>query len=197
MKQIILKLAALVLLPTVLLTFTSCSTTSGVEEEIIITSDQGVIIVDTIKASATVTAIDAATRKVTLMKENGKSTTVTCGPAVRNFSQIAINDRVTVTMTEELSVFLGTGATPSASGAAVAARAPLGDKPGGVIASSVEITAQITALDTKTRKVTLALPDGTSKVVKVGNKVDLTGVKPGDNVTVQRTEALAITVEKL
>ena len=43
---------------------------------------------------------------------------------------------------------------------------------------------------------TLSLPDGTSKKVKAGKQVNLSAVKVGDNVTVQHTEAVAISVEK-
>jgi hypothetical protein len=196
MKSNLLQLAALAWLPAAMLTFTSCSTPGGDETAVALETADGVAIVDTIKTSATVTGIDAATRKVTLTLADGKRTTVKCGPAVVNFNQIQINDRLNVTLTEELAVFLGTGAAPSAAGAAGVALAPVGAKPGGVIADTVEITARVTAIDTKQRKVTLSLPNGTSKRVKAGKQVNLAAVKVGDNVTVQHTESLAITVEK-
>ena len=191
-----LKLAALALLPAALLTFTSCSTPSGNEEITALETADGAAIVDTIKTSATVTAIDGDKRKVTLALADGKRTTVKCGPEVVNFNQIQINDRLNVTITEELAVFLGNGAPPSAAGAGAIALAPVGAKPGGVMADTVEITAKVTAIDAKHRKVTLSLPDGTSKKVKAGKQVNLSAVKIGDNVTVQHTESLAITLEK-
>jgi hypothetical protein len=196
MKPTTLKLATLALLPAAMLTFTSCSTTSGDEEVAVFETSDGVAIVDTIKISATVTSIDATKRKVTLTMADGKRTTVKCGPEVVNFGQIAINDRVNITMTEELAVFLGAGAPPSAAGAAAVALAPIGAKPGGMMADTLQITAKITAIDAKKRQVTLALPDGSTKTVKAGKKVDLSDVKLGDNVTLQHTEALAISVEK-
>jgi len=103
---------------------------------------------------------------------------------------------VDITITEELAVFLGAGAPPSAAGATTVALAPVGAKPGGVMADTVQVTAKVTAIDAKKRKVTLALPDGTSKTVKARKQINLAGVKIGDNVTVQHTESLAITVEK-
>ena len=45
-------------------------------------------------------------------------------------------------------------------------------------------------------KVTFELPDDTTKTVNAGKKVDLSAVQPGDNVTVQLREGLAITVAK-
>lgn len=55
---------------------------------------------------------------------------------------------------------------------------------------------KITTVDAANQKVTFHLPDDTTKTVKVGNKVDFSNLRPGDNVTVQVTEGLAITVEK-
>ena len=60
----------------------------------------------------------------------------------------------------------------------------------------MEITAKVTAVDAAKRKVTLELPDGSKKTVKAGKQIDLSSIKAGDNVTVQHTEAVAITVEK-
>lgn len=196
MKMLPLKLVTLALLPAALLTFSSCSTTGGDEETVLLETAQGVAIVDTTKVSATVTAIDATTRKVTLTTADGKRTTVKCGPEVVNFPQIQINDRVNITMTEELAVFLGAGEPPSATTGSVLVRAPLGAKPAGIMADTTRVTAKITALDAKKRKVTLELPDGAKKTVKAGKNVNLAAVKVGDSVTVQHTEALAITVEK-
>jgi len=196
LESSVLKLAALAWLPAALLTFTSCSTPGGSEQVVALETADGAAIVETTKTTATVTAIDAATRKVTLKLADGKATTVKCGPAVVNFNQIEINDRLNLTITEELAVFLGQGQPPSATAAAGVALAPIGAKPGGVIANTVMITAKIMAIDAKTRKVTLKLPDGSTKIVKVGAKVNLSAVKPGEDVTVQHTEGLAISVEK-
>jgi len=184
------------LLPAALLTFTSCSTTGGDEEIVAVETADGAAIVETFKTTATVTAIDAATRKVTLTMAGGKRTTVKCGPQVVNFSQIQVNDHLNVTITEELAVFLSKGNPPSAAAAVGVAIAPIGAKPGAIIADTVQITAKITAINAQTRKVTFALPDGSTKTVAVGKQVNLSGLQAGDDVTVQHTEALAITVEK-
>jgi NAD-dependent dihydropyrimidine dehydrogenase PreA subunit len=113
-----------------------------------------------------------------------------------HFGQIQIGDQVKVTLTEEAAVFIGRGAPPSAMVGTGVALAPVGAKPGGVLVDTMQLTVKVTAVDAKARKVTFELPDGTSKKVKVGKKVDLAAVKPGDNVTVLVSEGLAITVEK-
>ena len=197
MNKNILKLITLALLPAAILTLTSCATTmEGVEEITVIETADGAIIVDTFTTTATVTGIDAAKRKVTLVTPRGSKSTYTAGPEVVNFAQIRIGDQVTATVTEEVAIFIGSGEPPSAMAGAAVALAPLGAKPGGVIVETLQVTVKVTAVDAKKRKVDFQFPDGTTKVVKVGKKVDLSTVRPGDNVTVQVSEGLAITVEK-
>src|SRR6185503_6932821 len=101
MKTNLLKLAILAFVPAAMLTFTSCSTTTGTEEVTALETADGMAIVDTYRINATVTGIDATKRKITLTTADGKRTTVKCGLEVANFSQIQINDRVSVTTTEE------------------------------------------------------------------------------------------------
>ena len=190
MRNRLMVLVALLVMAAAMFSLASCS--RGEKETV---GTRGGAVVNTYTASATVTGIDAANRKLELTLPDGKRTTVKAGPEVRNFDQIQVNDRLNVTMTEELAVFVGKGAPPMGSGSAVAV-APIGAKPGAVMADRVQASAKITAIDAKDRKVTFQLEDGNSKVLKVGKKADLSNLKPGDTVTVQYTEALAIAIEK-
>ena len=190
------KLITLALLPATLLTFAACSTMEGGEGTTVIETADGAVIVDTFTMTATVTGIDAAKRKVTMVTPGGSTSTFKAGPEVVNFPQIQIGDQVKTTMTEEVAIFIGSGAPPSATGEVVVVLAPLGAKPGRTVVETTQVTAKITAVDAAKHKVTFQLPDGTTKKVKVGSKVDLSTVHPGDNVTVQVSEGLAITVEK-
>lgn len=196
MNKDIFKLITLALLPAALLTFSACSTMEGVEKTTVIETADGAIIVDTFTTTATVTGIDSAKRKVTLVSPGGSMSTYKAGPEVVNFAQIQIGDQVKATVTEEVAIFIGSGAPPSATGGVVVAFAPVGAKPGRVVVETAQVTVKVTAVDVTKHKVTLQLPDGTTKNVKVGSKVDLSTVRPGDNVTVQVSEGVAITVEK-
>jgi hypothetical protein len=168
---------------------------SGVEETTLIETPDGAIIVDTFTVTAMVSAIDSATRKVTLVSPDGRKATYKAGPEVVNFGQIRAGDRVKAVLTEEAAVFIGHGAPPSAMAASGVALAPVGAKPSGVLVDTMQVTARVMAVDAKTRKVTFDLPDG-RKTVKVGKQVDLATVMPGDNVTVQMSEGLTLAVEK-
>lgn len=196
MSKDIFKLITLALLPAAILTFTACSTMEGVEETTVIETADGAIIVDTFTRTATVTAIDSAKRKVTLVSPGGSMSIYKAGPEVVNFAQIRVGDQVKATVTEEVAIFIGSGAPPSAMAGAGVALAPVGARPGAVLVDTAQVTVKVTAVDATKHKVTFELPDGTTKKVKAGSKVDLSTVRPGDNVTMQVSEGLAITVEK-
>jgi len=188
--------AITVLLAGAMFVFISCATRNGTEEVDLIETEHGAIIVDTLTVTATVTGIDAAKRKVTLVSPGGHKTTYKCGPDVVNFDQIEVGDQVKATVTEEAAIFFGVGDPPSEVVGAGVALAPVGAKPGGVFVESAQITAQVVAVNAEKHKVTLAFPDGTTKRVKVGKKVDLNAVPLGYDITVQVSEGIAITVQK-
>jgi hypothetical protein len=191
------------LLPAALVTLTSCSSTSSppaIESSSSTSFQQGVpggVAVETRKLTATVTDIDAADRKVTLVTRDGKLTTVKCGPEVVNFDQIRIGDQLKVTVTQELVAYLAdAGAPPSDDAGTAVVLAPRGAKPGGVLAETVQVTARVTKIDLKHHKATLRFPDGTAHTVAVRPDVDLTQRKVGEQVVIRTTGTVAISVEK-
>ena len=200
MKPITLKLSVLALLPAATLVFTSCSTEPKAESPNWTASQYGVaggVKIETRRETATVTGIERATRKVTLVTKDGAKQTFTAGPEVANFAQLEVGDQVKATVTEQLVVFVREPGQPSDDGAAAAvALAPLGEKPGALMASTVEITAKVKAIDTKHRKATLLFPDGTTKTFPVRPDVDMTKHRVGDEVVIRATEAIAVSVEK-
>jgi hypothetical protein len=76
------------------------------------------------------------------------------------------------------------------------ALAPVGAKPGGVMVATEQVTATVFTVDAKHRKVTLQFADGTTKTVKVGKQVNLANVKPGQDVTAQVSQGVALAVVK-
>jgi Cu/Ag efflux protein CusF len=157
----------------------------------------GGVAVQTFELTATVAAIDRATRKVTLVSPDGIKQNVRVGREAINSGQIRLGDRLKVTVTEQLLVYVaGEGETPSDAGAQLVALAPKGAKPGGVMAETTQVTAKVTAIDVEHRKATLQFEDGTTRTVAVRPDVDLAKHKVGDKVVIRVTEALALTVEK-
>jgi hypothetical protein len=200
MRSKTLKSVTITLVPAAMLAFTSCSSTPEGEHTTAAAVQKGVpggVVVETYKTTATVTGLDAANRKVTLVTPNGKKLTYTAGPEVINFDQIRIGDQLKTTAVEEVVAYLRKNGEPPSDGeAAMVALAPKGAKPGGVLAATVEVTAKVKSIDHKKHKATLQFPDGTTKTIKVRQDVDLTKRSVGEDVVIRATEALAISVEK-
>jgi translation elongation factor P/translation initiation factor 5A len=155
------------------------------------------VTVETYKSSATVTAVDASARTVTVVSPEGAKATFKAGPEVINFDQIHVGDQIKATLTKELVVFLRKPGEPAADGEAAAiALAPKGTKPGIVMANTEEVTAKVTAINLKRHEATLLFPDGKSKIVKVRPDVDLARAKLGEEVVIRTTQAVALKVEK-
>ena len=183
------KLASTMLIAAAPLLMTSCSTSSPSDPIM------GGIAVDAVQGTATVQSIDAVDRTVTLAHADGSTDIYQCGPEVRNFAQIKVGDQVTATVAESVAVVLLKGGIPPAAGAAtLMVRAPQGDKPSGRVVDTIAATATVVSVNAETRHVTLAMPDGKNKTVKVGPDVDLTNVKAGDVVGVKITRSFAIAV---
>src|SRR5262245_32948458 len=89
-------------------------------------------VVSEAEITAQVTALDKATRTVTLKGPKGRSVDVIAGDAVKNFDQIRVGDNVTVKYVEALTMELKkTKAKPDAKGEVAAVRAAPGERPAG------------------------------------------------------------------
>ncbi|MEK1907065.1 MAG: hypothetical protein AAAB13_14910 [Pseudomonas sp.] len=155
----------------------------------------GGAVAETDELQASVTAIDTAKRSFTLKDDHGNSRTFLAPPEMHNFEQLKVGDRVRAVVALERIVYLrqpGEAATDGAAG--VLATAPLGSKPGMLVADTVEITAVIKAMDTKLRTATLQLPDGSERTVKVRPDVVMKTEYLGREVVLRMTSAFAISV---
>jgi hypothetical protein len=149
------------------------------------------------QARATVTAVDPATRTVTLRETNGDELDVQVTDAVKNFDQIKPGDVVVVTYTEAVAWQVkpaGQGA-PGASTTTSASTAKPGEKPAGTVGNTVMVTATITAIDLAKGTATITGPSGHSQTVKARDPNNLKQVKVGDLVDITYTEAVALAVE--
>jgi hypothetical protein len=159
--------------------------------------EAGGVVEDTFTASAKVSAIDPASRQITLAGEDGSKATFKAGPEIRNFDQIKVGDSVIATITERLVVFVRSdGASPSVTHAAELAASPKGAKPGAMVAESYEVVATVSSIDATARTARLQFVDGQSRTVKVRSDVDLSKYKVGDSVVIRVTEVLFVLVEK-
>ena len=112
------------------LALASCATTNKpggtiTQEVSAVETPEGAIVCETTTGTATVTAVDQATRHVTLLNAAGQKISYKVGPQAVNFPQIQVGDQVKVTLTEEVAVYLGRGAPPSAAAGTTVAIAPV------------------------------------------------------------------------
>ncbi|MCU0976784.1 MAG: hypothetical protein MUC71_10820 [Steroidobacteraceae bacterium] len=154
------------------------------------------IAVATVEVSATVKAIDKATRDITLEDAKGKASTVTAGPEVRNFDQIAVGDIVTVNYLEslELQLLKGHQAPVQRQDSAGGGAAELGQKPAAGVAREVHAIGNVVAVDAATQTITVEGPQRTVEL-KLQDPEQFKLVEVGDQVEATYTQALAISVE--
>jgi Cu/Ag efflux protein CusF len=155
----------------------------------------GVVAVESIQWTATVKAVDYQKRTVTLEGTDGKTGTFNA-KNVRNLDQVKIGDQVKVEYIEELAIFVRkSNEPPSAMEGTAVGLAPRGQMPGGIVADTVQITANVEAIDYQNRTITLKGPQGNIKTFKVDPSIQrFDQIKQGDQVVVSYTEALLITV---
>ena len=153
-------------------------------------------VAQTVKLTATITAIDAATRALTLKGPEGKEVTLTAGPEVKNFAQMKVGDQVNVEFVEALTLELKKGSTAPVARTeqAAGAAAKPGERPAGAVGRQVTIIAEVMNVDAKTQVVTLRGPQRTVEL-KVKDPEQFKRVAKGDRVEATYTEALAIAVE--
>jgi hypothetical protein len=147
-----------------------------------------------VTVTATVEAVEAQSRLLTLKKTDGTYTTIVVPQAYERFSGIKVGDTVTARYYDNI-IFrkLNPGEKPVDS-ASAALTLPAGTRPSGTGATQRTITTTITAIDEKIPSITLTGPNGWVYSSKVQDRPLLKTVKVGDKVNVTWTEALSITV---
>jgi len=153
-------------------------------------------VAQTIKATATITAIDKNTRAVTLKGPQGKEVSVIAGEQVKNFAQLKVGDQVNLEYVEALTIELKKGSTAPVARTeqAAAAAAKPGGTPGAAGGRQVKVTAEVIALDPTTQVVTLRGPQRTVDL-KVPDPAQFKLIAKGDRVEATYTEAVAVAVE--
>ena len=148
--------------------------------------------------TATVQAIDQATRMVTLKGPKGDAVTFKADAAVRNLPQVSVGDEVLVNYYESLVMrVLKPEETAVNEASAGAARAKAGEMPAGGAAAQVTVTVSIEAIDKANGTVTFKGPSGNVTKIRAADPKNLDLIKVGDRVAVTYSEALAISVEKV
>jgi Cu/Ag efflux protein CusF len=152
-------------------------------------------------ATGKVTAVDPASRTITLQGENGNTLNIQAGPNVRNFQQIKPGDTLTLDYYESVAVAVrpaGSG-TPEVVTQTTSTRSPKGAMPAGAAGRQTTITAEIWHINKSANLVTLKGPQGGMRTVQVQDpalQARLQQLKEGDLVDFTITQAVAAAVRK-
>jgi hypothetical protein len=157
-----------------------------------------VVVGEKITRHGKVISIDAKTRTVVVEGEMGHKVPIVAPADSPNFDQIKVGDPVIATYIESVALAIApvAGAEPGVSETVVGTTAAPGETPGAAVAEQIQLRAVVKAVDPKNRSVTLDVPEGGQRTLKVSEAVDLERVKVGEQVSLTLTRALAISIDK-
>jgi len=144
----------------------------------------------------TITAIDKASRVVTVKNAKGDTMSVECGDEVKNFAQLKVGDVVTTVYTESLTLHVEGAGEPEATTETMSGSAKPGEKPAASVAERTTVKAKITAIDKVKGTATLQTMSGEHFTVTADDKANLDKVQVGNTVVATYTVAHAISVSK-
>ena len=206
--RIILKSVAALLPTAALLTFAACSSKPPPSNSSPVTNNfahsafpyytglGGDVVVDSLAMTNIVVSLDPAARKIELRRADGSVFSYTAGPQVVNYDKIKVGDLVKATVVEEMAVYLIPAGSPEQiSTNTVVVRDKTGALAGAHSLETIKLTAKILSIDAWGGRVTLQLPGGSTKTVKVRAEINLADFQPGDEVRVRLTQALAVLLE--
>ena len=144
--------------------------------------------------TATVEAIEQASRSVTLRDQKGELHTITVPKSVERFSDVKIGDTLTVTYYDTITIRKKDAGEPDVDTLTGAKTPTAGSKPAGTGAVQRTITATIDNIDMNVPSISFKGPRGWSYSSKVKDKKALSEVKVGDRVDITWTEAMLVSM---
>jgi translation initiation factor IF-1 len=153
---------------------------------------------DTVEVSATVEKVDVLNRLLSVKRPDGDVVTVKVGPEVQNLVQVREGDRVVIRYHEAIGASIAEAGGQPISVDVKTDQAKLGEKPRAAATTTTNVPVRIQSVDTKTNEVSFYGQDGLVRAITVETpqaKEFIKQLKPGDNVVVSFTEAVAISVE--
>lgn len=151
---------------------------------------------EVVQLQGKIKSVDQAKRSVVVVGPQGNEVEVSVGDRVKNFSQIAKGDLVTLSFMQAVLAELkkvGPGAVRERVESQHAHAAPLGEKPAGAIERTISVVADVVAINAKAQTVTLRGPRRSIEVA-VNDPALISGLKIGDQVEARYIEAVAVEV---
>lgn len=156
--------------------------------------------VKTNSITASVVAINYATRMVSLKDQSGNIYDKKISAEVKNLKQVKVGDLVVIEFVETITVFArkSDGGKPRKKINETVQVARSGAKPLKVQVTTEEIVTEVTAIDSEKRIITLNTPSGWLQTYFVPRHYKhLDNVKKGDQVVVRLSRSVGIKVTKV
>jgi hypothetical protein len=156
---------------------------------------------ESISARATVKAVDAGKRTVTLESSGSNAIALKVGDQVRNLAQVRVGDTVIAHYFASAAYVVAPSGTklPDDSLTVVGARAAPGDKPGAAVGNKMVVSGLVVGVDPTLHTISLVNPSGggirTINVVTPEGQQGMKLVKVGDTITAIVSEAVLVGVE--
>lgn len=150
-------------------------------------------LVEVVSAQATVTAIDMASRKVSLKNAAGETFDIVAGEQVTNLANLKVGDVVALRYLQmlDLELLKGTAGVRKRIVEVAADKAGAGEKPGAGIGKKVTLYGDVIAVDKGQQTITVKGVDHTL-VLKVHNPAQFALIAKGDQIKAVQTQAVGI-----
>ncbi|SIQ84224.1 hypothetical protein [Aeromonas hydrophila] len=150
-------------------------------------------LVEAVSAQATVTAIDMASRKVSLKNATGESFDIVAGEQVTNLANLKVGDVVALRYLQmlDLELLKGTAGVRKRIVEVAADKAEASEKPGAGIGKKVTLYGDVIAVDKGQQTITVKGVDHTL-VLKVHNPAQFALIAKGDQIKAVQTQAVGI-----
>ncbi|HHQ4630442.1 hypothetical protein [Aeromonas hydrophila] len=150
-------------------------------------------LVEAVSAQATVTAIDMASRKVSLKNAAGEAFDIVAGEQVTNLANLKVGDVVALRYLQmlDLELLKGTAGVRKRIVEVAAGKAEAGEKPGAGIGKKVALYGDVIAVDKGQQTITVKGVDHTL-VLKVHNPAQFALIAKGDQIKAVQTQAVGI-----
>jgi hypothetical protein len=150
---------------------------------------------DTITATATVTSIDHASRRMVLTAADGRVITTTVPPEVKRFDALKAGDIITAKYYDNVILRLMKPGEKAVDSAAASIAPNEGTRPSATATVQRSVTATITAIDPSIPSITLTGPDKMTYTHKVADREALKQVKVGDRLDITWSAAVLVSAD--
>lgn len=150
-------------------------------------------IVEAVSAQAKVTAIDMASRKVSLTNAAGEAFDIIAGEQVTNLANLKVGDTVALRYLQmlDLDLIKGGAGVRQRIVEVAADKAGAGEKPGAGVARKVTLYGDVIAVDKAQQTITVKGVDHTL-MLKVHDPAQLALIAKGDQIKAVQTQAVGI-----